>query len=186
MNRPILYLVTFLVFPIFSSAQVDTVIGITAPKTSDYKELAHSLCDGLGGEKEKANAIYNWITHNISYDVKAMNKLNFKPEDKAEKALKNRLAVCEGYAMLFTELCREAGLKAVNIDGYAKDWIFDNGDSLYIPRHMWAAVEINGQWWLNDPTWGAGGLVQSPGVFRKICMPPSLNSGLNMTLPILW
>ena len=70
--------------------------------------------------------------------------------------------------MLFTAMCREAGLKAVNIEGYAKDWIFDNGDKLYIPRHMWSAVMIDGKWQLSDPTWGAGNLVQEPNKIMKV------------------
>ena len=157
-------------FSFNSVAQIDTVIGITAPKDvcHDYKDLAHYLCDALPSEQAKANAIYNWITHNIKYDVIALKTGKLDKDKKAERALKNRKGVCEGYAMLFTEMCREAGLKAVNIEGYAKDWIFDNGDKLYIPRHMWSAVMIDGKWQLTDPTWGAGGLVQEPNKFRKI------------------
>ena len=163
-------LAVIFLFPLTVSAQTDTTIGITAPKDQcgDYKDLAHYLCDAEATEQAKANAIYNWITHNIKYDVVALKKGKPDKDKKAEKALKNRKAVCEGYAMLFTGMCREAGLKAVNIEGYAKDWIFDNGDKLYIPRHEWSAVMINGQWQLVDPTWGAGDLVQEPNKFVKI------------------
>ena len=153
-----------------ADAQVDTAIGITAPKDvcRDYKDLTHFLCDGETSERAKANAIYNWITHNIKYDVNAVKKGDLFKDKQAERALKTRKAVCEGYAMLFTAMCREAGLKAVNVEGYAKDWVFDNGDKLYIPRHMWNAVMINGQWQFADPTWGAGYLVQEQSKFRKI------------------
>jgi hypothetical protein len=168
MNRLLLSFFCFFICSFAASAQVDTAIGISAPKCKDYHQLAHNLCDELPAEKDKANAIYNWITHNIKYDVKALKKKKQVTERKAEKALKNRKAVCEGYAMLITAMCREAGLNAVNIEGYAKDWIFDNGDKLYIPRHMWCAVMMNGQWWQTDPTWGAGGLVQSPGIWRRM------------------
>jgi len=64
-------------------------------------------------------------------------------------------------------MCREVGLKAVTIDGYVKDWMFDNGDKLYIPRHEWCGVLIEDRWELTDPTWGAGGSVQSPGWLRR-------------------
>jgi hypothetical protein len=173
MNKRIPTFLVLLFCAHLAIAQVDTTIGLTAPGsvTGNYKELTHFLCDDLPGEKQKANAIYNWITHNISYDVKFLVKRSLKgytTEEKINRALKNRVALCEGYAMLFTAMCREAGLKAVNIDGYAKDWIFDDGDSLYIPRHMWSAVMIDGKWWPVEPTWGAGGLVQSPGIIRKI------------------
>ena len=151
------------------AASVDTTIGLTAPKevARNYKKLAHFLCDGLAGDEAKANAIYNWITHNIRYDAKALQTGKLKPA-QPEKVLKARMGVCEGYARLFTAMCKEAGLKAMNIDGYAKDWMFDNGTRIYIPRHMWAAVQINGKWQFTDPTWGAGGLVQAPPWWQKI------------------
>lgn len=150
-------------------AQIDSALGITAPKevTRDHKQLTGSLCDGLVDERDKANAIYNWITHNIKYDIKTFENGSFKSV-KPDQVLKSRLAVCDGYAVLFTAMCREAGLKAVNVEGYAKDWMFDNGDKLYIPRHEWVAVQVNGEWQLADPTWGAGVLVQSPNWLQQL------------------
>ena len=173
MNRPILFITILLAFTIPSFAQtttvvVDTSIGAYVPKTeyASYIELAHYLCDGINSDQLKANAIYNWITHNIKYDIKASKSHNTKQTDPAV-IFRKRKGVCEGYSVLFTAMCREAGLKAVNVEGYAKDWMFDNGDKLYIPRHMWAAVQVNGKWELADPTWGAGGLSQSPGWMRR-------------------
>ncbi|HYD22431.1 MAG TPA: transglutaminase domain-containing protein [Flavipsychrobacter sp.] len=151
------------------SAQVDSTIGtnVSGGATNNYKTLAHALCDGLPSDRQKANAIYNWITHNIKYDVKALKKTSLEP-DKVEKVLKRRKAVCDGYSKLFTALCDEAGLKAVTIDGYAKDWMFDNGDQMYIPRHAWNAVYVEGKWHLVEATWGAGHLTQEPGWFKKL------------------
>lgn len=147
---------------------IDTTVGLADGKgVKTYQEMTHILCDGLRGDHLKANAIYNWITHNIKYDVDAVHKNNLKA-GTAEKTFSKRLAVCDGYARLFSAMCGEAGLKAVNIEGYAKDWIFDNGDKLTIPRHMWCAVLINAQWQLVDPTWGAGHIVQAPTTLRKI------------------
>ena len=169
MNKNILLLCLLVLCSFAGKAQVDTSIGIKAPGSAckSYEELTHYLCDGLTGEREKANAIYNWITHNIKYDVKSMQKQNFT-HPKADKVLKSKKALCEGYSTLFVEMCKEAGLKAVAVDGYAKDWIFDNGDKMYIPRHQWCAVMVDGQWQLADPTWGAGGLVQAPTKMRVI------------------
>src|SRR5438874_1414392 len=138
---------TFIILLIVSfsasgTIKVDTTIGLTAPASvcGHYQDLAHYLCDDIPGDQAKANAIFNWITHNIKYDIKGIRDLNRDPDKIVERALKRRKAICEGYAMLFTETCREAGLKAVNVDGYFKDWMSDNGDKLYIPRHMWSAV----------------------------------------------
>ena len=167
MFRLLLSLLLLLSLHTFAQVKVDTTVGLSVKGGRDYKSVAHALCDGLQGDQLKANAIYNWITHNIKYDVKAMQSGKLTPA-KAEKVFRNRLGVCDGYAKLFTAMCIEVGLKAVNVDGYAKDWIFDNGDQLTIPRHEWSAVLISAQWQLVDPTWGAGNLVQSPTVIRKI------------------
>ena len=156
------FLISLLMHAETLHAQTDTSIGLetTGKFGTDFIALAADICLDLPSEQQKANAIYNWVTHNIEYDVKALRKFPKADGDKAFLALKNRKAVCDGYAMLYTELCKAAGLQAVNIEGYAKDWIFDNGDELYIPRHEWNAVRINGKWQLVDATWGAGGLYQ--------------------------
>lgn len=151
-------------------AQTDSTIGLvtTGKYGADILALAADICLDQPGEQQKANAIYNWVTHNIAYDVKALRKLQKADGDKAVLALKNRKAVCDGYAMLYTELCRAAGLQAVNIEGYARDWMYDNGDEMYIPRHEWNAVRINGKWQLVDATWGAGGLYQKEAMIVRL------------------
>lgn len=150
-----------------AQTHTDTTVGIDVKGGRTYQETAHILCDGLRGDQLKANAIYNWITHNIRYDVEAVQKGKYK-DPKPDKVYRSRIAVCEGYAELYAAMCNEAGLKAVTIDGYAKDWIFDNGDKLTIPRHAWCAVLISAQWQFVEPTWGAGGLYQAPTTLRKI------------------
>lgn len=155
---------------ITGKCQIDTNVGLMKPVKfgTDYLAIASYLCFDLETEQLKANAIYNWVTHNIAYDIEALHKIPNRKEDKVIQALKTKKAVCEGYSLLFTELCRAAGLKAVTIEGYAKDWIFDDGDELYIPRHQWSAVRIDNKWQLVDPTWGAGVLAQSPGWLRRM------------------
>ena len=166
--KSIALILTLLALSPRCGAQIDTLVGCKAPRSEsrDAERLAHYLCDGLSTDREKANAIYNWITHNIRYDIKAFVKGDLK-HDRADRTLRRRKSVCEGYAYLFTEMGRAAGLQTVTVEGYARDWIFDNGDKLYVPRHIWNAVMIDGAWHLVDPTWGAGGSLQSPGWLRR-------------------
>jgi hypothetical protein len=164
------FLLTLLISVVAHAAPViDTTLGLTAPGnvTGHYQDLAHYLCDNAAGDEAKVNAIFNWITHNIKYDIKGMTNIDRDPDEIVERALGHRKAICEGYSMLFTEMCREVGIKAVNVDGYAKNWTTDNGDEIYIPRHMWNAVLVNGSWKLFDATWAAGYMVQSPTRLRK-------------------
>lgn len=163
-----LFLLTLLSCSVSSFAGIDTLMGSTTPPHagSTYQELAHALCDGLQTETQKANAIYNWITHNIRYDVKAMQQGDLK-EDDPKKVFKQRKGMCGGYALLFAAMCNEVGVKAITVSGYSRDWMFDDGDKLYIPRHIWNAVYVHGKWRLVDATWGAGGLAQVPGWLRR-------------------
>lgn len=151
-----------------SRAEIDTVTGRKAPRSESHRaaRLAQYICQDLGSDREKANAIYNWITSNIRYDIKAVMAGRMKHDD-VKRVLRTRKGVCEGYAYLFRDMCQAVGLQAVTVDGYARDWIFDNGDKLYVPRHVWNAVLIDGQWQLVDATWGAGGIGQHPGWVRR-------------------
>ena len=164
----VVLIIIFCSASIKSLAQIDTTIGITIPKGSggSYQQLAHALCDGVAGDQLKVNAIYNWITHNISYDVKAMEEGRLKEEDP-KKVFKQRKGMCGGYSLLFAAMCKEVGIQAIVIDGYSKDWMFDDGDKLFIPRHAWNVVYIDKRWRLVDATWGAGGLTQVPGWLKR-------------------
>lgn len=148
-------------------AQVDTTNGFTAPAkvSGNVRDLAMYLCDGVYSDSLKANLIFNWITHNIEFDIKAAKDPN-RPPAVVSDVLKNKKAVGDGYAALYEEMCETVGLEAVRIDGYVKDWKFDNGDKFYIPRHEWVAVMIDRRWELVDPTFGAGGISHAPGWFR--------------------
>lgn len=166
--KTILPALFFLCFGLPAEAQTDTTKGFAAPAkvTGNARDLAMYLCDGVYSDTLKANLIYNWITHNIEYDIKAAKDPD-RPPAAVQDVLKNKKAVSDGYALLFEEMCEAVGLEAVRIDGYAKDWKFDNGDKFYIPRHEWCAVMIDRRWELVDPTIGAGGISHAPGWFRK-------------------
>ncbi|WP_129021545.1 transglutaminase domain-containing protein [Edaphocola flava] len=151
-----------------AQVQVNTIIGVSTPSGADksYERLAHALCDHLPTETAKANAIYNWITHNIKYDVKALQQGKLK-EDDPKKVFQQRKGLCGGYSVLFAAMCKEVGISAVTVGGYSKDWMFDDGDKLYIPRHAWNIVYVDQKWQLVDATWGAGYLAQEPGWLKR-------------------
>ena len=146
---------------------VDTTNGFTAPAkvSGDARQLAQYLCEDVYSDTLKANMIFNWITHNIAYDIKSAKDPDRNPS-VVQTVLKDKKAVGDGYTMLFVEMCKAVGLDAVRIEGYAKDWIFDNGDKFYLKRHDWCAVMIDRRWELVDPLMGAGGISRAPGWFR--------------------
>ncbi|MDI9319983.1 MAG: transglutaminase domain-containing protein [Phycisphaerales bacterium] len=157
-------------------AQKDSTIGLKAPKSvrRDYKKLAHFLCDGLQGDAVKVNAIYNWVTHNIKYDVAAMQKGDLK-RPTVKQVLKRKKALCDGYSDLFRDLCNEAGIRSLSISGYARDWMFDDSDKFYTPRHAWNVVAIGDRWYPVDATWGAGVIGQFPNKIQRTLKKASKN-----------
>ena len=74
----------------------------------------------------------------------------------AENVLKNRKAVCIGYATLLKEMCAIAGIECEIINGYSKTTINDINRKLSKTDHAWNAVKLYGRWYLLDATWGTG------------------------------
>lgn len=145
----------------------DTTGGKSAPAkvSGDVQTLVNYLCDAMAEDTVKANLIYNWITSNIAYDIKAAKDPD-RGAPVVQDILKDKKATQEGYTLLFQEMCKAVGLEVVRIQGYAKDWKFDNGDKYYVTSHEWCAVMVGRRWELVDPTFGAGYIKRTPGWLR--------------------
>ena len=127
--------------------------------TRDVAELAAYLTKPATNNSEKVRGFYVWITENIAYDVRAFTR--YRPgryhRVPPDEVLKRRKAVCQGYAELFQALCHSQGIRCELVPGYSKgltvnEQDFTRGD------HAWNAVQLEGQWYLLDVTWGSGGL----------------------------
>jgi hypothetical protein len=121
------------------------------PSEEDYvRRLAVSLTKSAKDDHEKVRSIFQWVAQNIRYEGR------FR-EMSAEGVLKNRNAVCAGYAQLFERLCGEANIDVVTINGFARG---DAGLALGVEadrsNHAWNAVRIDGKWHLLDVTWRSG------------------------------
>jgi hypothetical protein len=131
---------------------------LNAPSSAEGSEesLAAYLIEPAKNDREKARAIFRWITENIDYNVEVFFKGGTGPTN-SEDVLKSRKSVCYGYSDLFLSLAGEAGLQAVRISGYGKGYGYQPGKNFTGPfNHAWNAVLINGSWYLMDSTWGAG------------------------------
>jgi hypothetical protein len=125
----------------------------TEPVPTEVGELARQLVATVSGEREKAQALYDWIARNIRYDIVAYRSGNL-PDPSPELVLAQRMGVCEGYARLFLAMAEAVGLEAVMVPGYAKGFAPNQDQSR--PDHAWNAVKIDGEWVLLDVTWGSG------------------------------
>lgn len=122
--------------------------------------LANYLVRPYKTDHEKTRAIFRWLTDRIAYNAEGLLSGDLG-DNRAPAVFKNRKAVCEGYANLFSILCEQAGIKAVKVVGHARDkdavWKLGN-QTLPGAPHAWNAVNISGRWRLLDATWAAGHL----------------------------
>lgn len=134
--------------------------------------LAKKLTALYQNQLEKTRAIFSWIAQHISYNTGIYNQagkykavkfvqnpydtVSSKPaiEQTAERVLRRRVAVCDGYAKLFKTLCDYAGLQSEIITGYAKCYV--ERSEKFRTNHTWNAVKIDGAWQLLDVTWASG------------------------------
>ena len=131
--------------------QVMTLVPESQTRTS--QGLADFVNSKFFTPREKARAIFIWITANIRYDVDNMYRVvSYKDVNElVNSALANRKGVCANYAELFNKLAGLVGIKSYVINGYTRQ----NGVVDAIP-HSWCAGKIDSTWVFFDPTWGAG------------------------------
>lgn len=99
-------------------------------------------------DRQKADAIYAYITENVTYDYDNLEDDAYKLKFSAYAALINKTAVCEGYAVLFYRLAEECGLDARVITGSGTSNARD-------VNHAWNIVGIDDKYYYLDATWDA-------------------------------
>src|SRR5690606_38378941 len=78
------------------------------PRTSsNLTDVSTYLVTYSKNEVEIFGLIYLWVTGNISYDATSYFS-NVFPDQNGESVFKTGLAVCAGYASLFSEMCKIA------------------------------------------------------------------------------
>ena len=153
---------------------------LTAPAEAEQsvEKLAEYLAFPAKTEREKARAIFRWITDRISYDIDA-EQTGSRGEVRVDRVLLSRQARCVGYTALFDALARRAGLQTATITGFVKglpEFMKSEDVQESRPNHMWNAVRINGCWQLLD-TMAASGYVRGQRFHKQFreqffLMPP--------------
>lgn len=115
--------------------------------------LAEEITIGLDNDYERLSAVYDWVTHNITYDLqKAENLADY--DSGALYALENRSGVCHDYAELTKALLLAAGIEAT----------YERGEVLVsvgkYELHAWNEAVIGGTRYALDTTWGSGFMVE--------------------------
>jgi transglutaminase/protease-like cytokinesis protein 3 len=148
---------------------------LAAPESvaTSVSALSAYLVESAQNDRDKARAIFRWITLNIAYDASAR-----ADSRDPEIVLSRRRVVCYGYAVLFEALAEASGLEAQVIIGHSKrsaQDLLEEPDAR--PNHAWNAVRISGEWQLVDSCWGAGYLDEH----RRFV--PSFNAHYFLTPP---
>lgn len=117
--------------------------------SESIRKLAEKLTKGRTGDREKALAIYEYVSKNIRYDVQKYKNDEFEYDDSAIKTLQDRSGVCQDYSFLAVALLRSIDMETRFVEGYAEG-----------SRHAWVEVLVDGKWLTMDPTWGSGYLNQ--------------------------
>lgn len=182
------YLLSFLfLFSLTAQSQIGSVIGhknnsrIQKSKTRkdrvahtvELEKLAYNITRGKETQDEKAQAIYLWITKNISYDrelrfnKKLQKEFYTSKENVILKVLQRQKALCGGFAFLFEQLCEQAGIEAKTIHGFTKLAMTYNK-----PNHSWNVVRLDGKWFLLDITWSvSNGNPENPEAYWYLTPP---------------
>ncbi len=135
------------------------------------EELAEQITSTFTSEQDKAAALYYWVTHNVAYDTKMLGKMlkqglaaerlplaeiARRKEEQVQYAFQKRKGVCQNYARLYRRLCTAIDLECAFITGHSRGNAMQPG-TLGV-GHAWNAVKVDGDWYLVDATWGAGGV----------------------------
>ncbi|MGI6494818.1 MAG: transglutaminase domain-containing protein [Kiritimatiellia bacterium] len=131
------------------------------PIPDAVRKLAGEITANETNAAGKAQAIYNWITDNIRYDTgEWLHVVNggdgYSLDHDPESVLERGTTVCIGYAWLFNELARSAGIDSTYLVGNTRGYRGTPEDEAASGfRHAWNAVKLDDGWALLDATWGA-------------------------------
>jgi len=142
-----------------TDSQIDTRAHAIRLGKLDLLQLTDSLTKPYSTDREKVRAIFAWITDNIAYHCNFQNSRD-PLLDAADRmtdiqirlalVLKNRRALCGGYAFLFKTMCDLAEVEARVVEGKAY------GGHTEGEGHAWNAVRLDGRWYWLDLTWASG------------------------------
>ncbi|RQD72559.1 MAG: transglutaminase domain-containing protein [Tindallia sp. MSAO_Bac2] len=107
---------------------------------------AKELTKNLEADREKVEAIHQYIVQNIKYDYDIIPYLTSDYLPDIERIFETQKGICYDYASLFAAMLRSVGIPARMVKGYAP------GIAEY---HAWNEVLVDGEWSVIDTTMDA-------------------------------
>lgn len=119
-----------------------------------HEKLSSYLAAGTTNDEEKVLIFSYWIAKNIHYDLAEVRQQK-RTNKTAYEVLRNKKAVCEGYALLFDQFCKNEGITSYVVYGHGYGHIIQRMFNIAHMRHAWNIVCIHGEWKLIDVTWAS-------------------------------
>lgn len=107
------------------------------------EEVAARELDGSMTEREKAEALYAYLTENVAYDRRYYSDKENMPygAQTAIGALRDGTAICGGYSNALKLLFEKAGIPCFNMTG-----------KCFQENHMWNLAKVDEEWLWFDAT----------------------------------
>ena len=129
--------------------------------TADCKTVAKAaeLTAGVTDELQKVAAIYDYVVHNVSYDMRKAATVQSGYLPDVDTILETRKGICFDYAALMAAMLRSQGVPTKLVVGYAGE-VYHAWLTVYTEETGWveAVVFFDGSTWKRmDPTFASTG-----------------------------
>ncbi len=173
--------ITFLLFIVFGinnikaqqaqtlSANDEYVKQLGALEKFNVATIADTITKKFSDKQDKARAIFFWIANNIALDPKAI-KSNDNKNINPENVVQLRKATPLGFANLVQEMCSQANIRCLVVDGYIKNNAEDINNKPDEINHSWNVVQLGqspDKWYYVDAAKATGYLDGKKAVFTK-------------------
>ncbi|HZK33600.1 MAG TPA: transglutaminase-like domain-containing protein [Tissierellaceae bacterium] len=107
-------------------------------------KLTKNIVKDKNTEKEKVEAVYNYVINSIEYDYNKINNINDNYVPELDKILSIKKGICYDYASLLAGMLRSEGIPTKLVKGYKDD---------LKEYHAWNEVFLEGKWQIIDTTY---------------------------------
>ncbi len=130
-----------------------------AHRDKNIEDMAKEITANCENDYDKALALHDWICENIYYDQDSITDEGNTAPYTATQVLRERRAVCLGYANLYAAFLRSLDIPCNVVAGFGlgvgtgeSRWDDENVSSTD-SNHAWNEVYIDNRWIIVDPTW---------------------------------
>ena len=113
---------------------------------AELKELGDSIVGKATSDYEKIRLLNYWVAENISYDMNFEEDYESVPS-LVQDVIREKRAVCLGYANLLINLIKEQGIPAIGV------YCSSDLDDITDVNHIFVEAYVDGRWVIMDPTW---------------------------------